>query len=222
MRCSVAANTMYAPADPRSRSDIVMFLRDRRTTAARGGGRGPGGGRRPPRSSSYRRTQPFPDRPPLKGWPRRPTPPQAKKTKPPNPPPVGKAGFEVWVLTKGGLVSVHHCRLYCTVVHVHRLGRYVEPSGACVYRYGPVTKSKLSYTAVPGPSGERAPRDCRVGLTTCCAVEMGTPHRASSSETASSHKSRQTTRLTRFLSHEVRCPQRRITHAGCRRSVVQL
>ena len=30
----------------------------------------------------------------------------AKKTKPPNPPPVGKAGFEVWVLTKGGLVSV--------------------------------------------------------------------------------------------------------------------
>ena len=30
----------------------------------------------------------------------------AKKTKPPNPPPVGKAGFEVWVLTKAGLVSV--------------------------------------------------------------------------------------------------------------------
>ena len=69
----------------------------------------------------------------------------AKKTKPPNPHPVGKAGFEVWVFTKGGLVSVHHCRLYCTVVHVHRLGRYVESSGACVYRYGPVTKSKLSY-----------------------------------------------------------------------------
>ena len=44
-----------------------------------------------------------------------------KETKPPNPPPVGKAGFEVWVLTKGGLVSVHHCRLYCTVVHAHRV-----------------------------------------------------------------------------------------------------
>ena len=58
--------------------------------------------------------------------------------------PVGKAGFEVWVLTKGGLVSVHHCRLYRTVVHAHHLGRYAEPSGACVYRYGPVTKSKLS------------------------------------------------------------------------------
>jgi len=29
----------------------------------------------------------------------------AKKTKPPNPPPVGKAGFEVWVLSKGGLYS---------------------------------------------------------------------------------------------------------------------
>jgi hypothetical protein len=43
----------------------------------------------------------------------------AKKTKPLNPPPVGKAGFEVWILTKGGLVSVHHCRLYCTVVHAH-------------------------------------------------------------------------------------------------------
>ena len=27
------------------------------------------------------------------------------------PTPDGKAGFEVWVLTKGGLVSVHHCRL---------------------------------------------------------------------------------------------------------------
>ena len=30
-------------------------------------------------------------------------------------------------LTKGGLVSVHHCRLYRTVVHVHPLGRYAEP-----------------------------------------------------------------------------------------------
>jgi hypothetical protein len=40
---------------------------------------------------------------------------------------------------------VHHSRQFCTVVHVHLLGRYVEPSGACVYRYGPVTKSKLFY-----------------------------------------------------------------------------
>ena len=44
-----------------------------------------------------------------------------------NPPPVGKAGFEVWVLSKGGLVSVHHCRLYRTVVHAHRVGSYDEP-----------------------------------------------------------------------------------------------
>ena len=28
---------------------------------------------------------------------------QQKNPKPPNPPPVVKAGFEVWVLTKGGL-----------------------------------------------------------------------------------------------------------------------
>ena len=42
------------------------------------------------------------------------------QTHPPSdPPPVGKAGFEAWVLTKGGLVSVHHCRLYRTVVHAH-------------------------------------------------------------------------------------------------------
>ena len=73
----------------------------------------------------------------------------AKKTKPPNPPPVGKAGFDVthhvWVLTKGGLVSVQHCRLYRTVQYTPiSLGRYVEPSGARVYRYGPVTKSELS------------------------------------------------------------------------------
>ena len=33
----------------------------------------------------------------------------------------------------------------CTVVHAHHLGRYAEPSGARVYRYGPVTKSKLFY-----------------------------------------------------------------------------
>jgi hypothetical protein len=40
-------------------------------------------------------------------------------------PPFGKAGFEVWVLTKGGLVSVHHCRLYRRRVplrvHAHRV-----------------------------------------------------------------------------------------------------
>ena len=41
--------------------------------------------------------------------------------------PVGKAGFEVWVLTKGGLVSVHHRRLYRTVVHAHLVGSYDEP-----------------------------------------------------------------------------------------------
>jgi hypothetical protein len=39
-----------------------------------------------------------------------------------NPPPVGKAGFEVWVLSKGGVVSVHHSRQFCTVVHVHLIG----------------------------------------------------------------------------------------------------
>jgi len=35
-----------------------------------------------------------------------------------HPPSAGKAGFEVWVLTKGGLVSVQHCRPYRTVHHV--------------------------------------------------------------------------------------------------------
>ena len=40
---------------------------------------------------------------------------------------VGKAGFEVWVLTKGGQVSVHHRRLYRTVVHAHLVGSYDEP-----------------------------------------------------------------------------------------------
>ena len=33
--------------------------------------------------------------------------------------PSGKAGFEAWVLSKGGLVSVHHSRQFCTVVHAH-------------------------------------------------------------------------------------------------------
>ena len=73
---------------------------------------------------------PFPtggewDHPPLqlRRWARRPTPPQAKKTKPPRThTPVGKAEFEVWVLTKGGRGSVQHCRLYRTVVHAHHFG----------------------------------------------------------------------------------------------------
>ena len=67
---------------------------------------------------------------------------------PPFPPPVGKAGFDVWVLTKGGLVCIATCRPVRTVgshhpvVHAHHLGRYAQTSGACVYRYGPVTRSK--------------------------------------------------------------------------------
>ena len=71
------------------------------------------------------------DHPPLKGWSRRSAPPQ--KTNPPNPPPVGKAGFEVWVFTKGGLVCTSTCRSDRTVgshhpiVHAHHVGRYAEP-----------------------------------------------------------------------------------------------
>ena len=71
------------------------------------------------------------------------------------PPPVGKAGFEVWVLTKGGLVciatDIATCRSVRTVgshypeympkITWGTLGTYAEPSGACVYRYDPVTKS---------------------------------------------------------------------------------
>jgi hypothetical protein len=94
---------------------------------------------------------PFPtagerDHPPLRGRPRRPTRATTKETKPPNPPPVGKAGFEVWVFTKGGLVSVHYCRLCRTVVHAHLVR--VCTSGprvrACI---GMVRspKAKLSY-----------------------------------------------------------------------------
>ena len=58
----------------------------------------------------------------------------------------GKAGFDVWVLTKGGLVCIATCRPVRTVgshhplVHAHLLGRYAQTSGARVYRYGPVTK----------------------------------------------------------------------------------
>ena len=52
----------------------------------------------------------------------------------------------MWVLTKGGLVCIATCRPVRTVgshhpvVHAHHLGRYADPSGARVYRYGPVTK----------------------------------------------------------------------------------
>ena len=63
------------------------------------------------------------------------------------PPPVGKAGFEVWVLTKGGPVCISNMQTdpYRRVsphvsTHAHLLGRYAEPSGVCVYKYGPVTK----------------------------------------------------------------------------------
>ena len=70
------------------------------------------------------------------------------------PPPVGKAGFEVWVLTKGGLVCIATSRPVRTVgshhpiVHAHHLGRYAEPSGARVYRYGPVTKCNPFLSAI--------------------------------------------------------------------------
>ena len=55
------------------------------------------------------------DHPPLRGWSRRSTPPQ--KTNPLNPPPVGKAGFEAWVFTKGGLVCTSNMQIgsYCRV-----------------------------------------------------------------------------------------------------------
>ena len=45
--------------------------------------------------------------PPSKGTagPRSPTRPPKQKKNSEDPPPVGKAGFEVWVLTKGGLVT---------------------------------------------------------------------------------------------------------------------
>jgi hypothetical protein len=69
----------------------------------------------------------------------------AKETKLPNRDPVGKAGFEVWVLSKGGLhvVSVHHCRLYCTVVHAHLVREGMLTLGCVrVFRYGPVTKKQ--------------------------------------------------------------------------------
>ena len=79
------------------------------------------------------------DPPPLRGWSRRSALPQ--KTNPPNPhptippPPVGKAGFEVWVFTKGGLVCTSNMQIgsYCrvsppdsTAVHAHLVGRYAQ------------------------------------------------------------------------------------------------
>jgi len=148
---------LHLKQNPPHTSDIIIYV----TTLPHRGRVGPPPPKRvattlstatthpPAHKTSSSTSPPFPtggewDHPPLRGWPRRPTHATTKETKPPNPPPVGKAGFEVWVLTKGGLVSVHHCRLYRTVVHAHHLGRYAEPSGACVYRYGPVTKSKLS------------------------------------------------------------------------------
>ena len=53
------------------------------------------------------------DHPPLRGRSRRPAP--QHKTNPLNPPPVGKAGFEVWVFTKGGLVCTSNMQIgsYC-------------------------------------------------------------------------------------------------------------
>ena len=117
------------------------------------------------RTQNNTKSPPFPtgeewDHPPLRGRPRRPTPPHARKTKPPNPPPVGKAGFEVWVLTKGGLVSVHHCRLYCTVVHAHRVraGTSFPRVRACI---GMVRSPKANFpmpeagTAVAGTPSPR-------------------------------------------------------------------
>ena len=71
------------------------------------------------------------DHPSLRGRSRRSAP--QHKTNPPNPPPVGKAGFDVWVLTKGGLVCLATCRPVRTVgsnhpsVHAHHVGRYAEP-----------------------------------------------------------------------------------------------
>jgi hypothetical protein len=43
----------------------------------------------------------------------------SKRNETPQPTPVGKAGFEAWVLSMGGVVSVHHCRPYRTVRSHH-------------------------------------------------------------------------------------------------------
>ena len=99
--------------------------------------------------------------PPLKGMVTTFTSTTAKNKLPPNPdtsipskcrcpPPVGKAGFEVWVFTKGGLVCTNKCRSvrivgsHHPIVHAHLLGRYAQTSGARVYRYGPVNQATLS------------------------------------------------------------------------------
>ena len=46
------------------------------------------------------------------------------------PPPVGKAGFDVWVLTKGGLVCIATCRPVCI--------RRVSPPGSTCPSLGEV------------------------------------------------------------------------------------
>ena len=43
----------------------------------------------------------------------------SKRNETPQPTPVGKAGFEAWVLSMGGVVSVHHCRPYRNVRSHH-------------------------------------------------------------------------------------------------------
>ena len=104
------------------------------------------------------------DHPPLRGRSRRSAPPH--KTNPPNPPPVGKAGFDVWVLTKGGLVCLATCRPVCTVgshhpvVHAHLLGRYAEPARVRVCRKvffcltGPYLTGRATIGRLELPPGE--------------------------------------------------------------------
>jgi hypothetical protein len=97
----------------------------------------------------------------------------------------------VWVLTKGGLVSVHHCRLYRTsVIHVHHEGHMgnvfrrggqdtllseARRNAAAFFRAGganlqlggaPIDTSKDTKTIKPSPPGGRlhpvhAPRVAR-------------------------------------------------------------
>ena len=43
------------------------------------------------------------------------------------PTPVGKAGFEAWVLTKGGLVCINTADRYHTVWSHHLYGKYDTP-----------------------------------------------------------------------------------------------
>jgi hypothetical protein len=51
---------------------------------------------------------------------------------------------------------VHHCRLYRTVVHVQRLGTYVEPSGACVYNSNLRPHSPCSHSFHGAPPRSRS------------------------------------------------------------------